>query len=871
MSGEILGLAIGLWQAKPPAAPLQTNRGALVTFYFWDGIPTMNLAQDFRYALRTFRKAPVFVAVAVLSLALGIGANTAIFTLVDQVLLRLLPVKDPQQLVTLWGRGEHYGGNNGMYKISYPMYVDFRDQNQVFSGMFCRWDTALSLGYEGKTERVSGELVSGTYFNVLGVGPALGRVLSPEDDKTRGGHPFAVLSYRFWQTRFAGDPGIIGKRLQINGYPFTVVGVSQAGFDGTDPGYAPQVRIPVLMNAEISQGNPRLEARRFRWLNVFGRLKPGVTMQQANAGLQPLFHQYLEMEVQQKEFAKAAPLTRQNFLKMWIELLPASKGRSSLRQQFSNPLLVLMAIVALVLLIACANVANLLIARATARQKEIAVRLALGASRWRIVSQLLVESLLLAVTGGLTGLVLAMWIDHTLVGFLPKGTTPLTISTTPDWRILAFNLGISLLTGVIFGLVPALQSTRPNLAPTLKDQAGAVAGGTSVGLRKALVAAQVTLSLLLLIGAGLFIRSLQNLRDLDPGFRTKNLLTFAVDPTLNGYKKERSLQFYRQLKESMDALPGVEASSLAVVPILENNEWDNWVSVESYTAKPGEWIDPHMNYISPGYFKTLDVPILNGRDFRTTDGDGAPKVAIINEKFSRKYFADGNAIGRHIGMGGDPGTKLDIEVIGIVRDSKYESMRDEMPLEVFVPYTQVNFVNGMSAYIRTAREPEQIFSVVNRTVSGLDANLPVYRMKTLEKQLENSLVTERLVASLSSAFGLLATLLAAIGLYGVMAYTVARRTREIGIRMALGAAGGHVIWLVMREVLVLVAVGIGIGLPVAYGLTRLVETQLYGIEPNDPLSIVLATLGIAFVALMAGYVPARRATRVDPILALRWE
>src|SRR5271154_688759 len=541
-----------------------------------------------------------------------------------------------------------------------------------------------------------------------------------------------------------------------------------------------------------------------------------------------------------------------------------------MRQQFSNPLLVLMSIVALVLRIACANVANLLIARATARQKEIAVRLALGAGRQRIVSQLLIESLLLAMAGGIAGLALAVWIDRTLINFLPSGNTPLTISTTPDWRILAFNLGISLVTGVIFGLVPALQATRPNLAPTLKDEVGSIVGGGSVKLRKGLVSAQVTLSLLLLIGAGLFIRSLQNLKDLDPGFRTRNLLTFAVDPTSNGYPRERSLDFYRHLKETLDAIPGVESSTLAVVPVLENNEWDNWVSVENFTPKPGEWIDPHVNFVSPGYFKTLDVPILLGRDFRVTDTAGAPKVAIINEKFAKRYLG-GNALGRHIGMGGDPGTKLDIEVIGIVRDSKYESMRDDMPLEVFTPYLQRNYTNSMSVYLRTARDPEQVFSVVRKTVNSIDSNVPVYRMKTLETQLDNSLVTERLVASLSSAFGLLATLLAAIGLYGVMAYSVARRTREIGIRMALGAAGGDVIWLVMKEVLILVAIGIGAALPLAFGLTGLVKAQLYGITPNDPLSIVLATVGISAVALTAGYVPARRATTVDPMRALRWD
>jgi predicted permease len=830
------------------------------------------LAQDLRFALRTFKNSPVFVAVAVLSLALGIGANTAIFTLIDQLLLRFLRVKQPEQLVTLWGRGEHYGGNNGPIKLSYPMYLDFRDQNQVFSGMFCRYDTAMSLSFDGKTERVAGELVSGTYFPVLGVGAALGRIFNPDDDKITNGHPIAVISYRYWITRFAGNPDVIGKKLLVNGYPITIIGVSQAGFDGTDPGYPAQIRIPVTMRVALNpQAEGLLENRRQRWVNAFGRMKPGMTMAQAQAGLQPLFHQMLEMEVQQKEFAKAAPITKQTFLKMWIELLPASKGRSGLRDRFSNPLLVLMAIVALVLLIACANVANLLIARATARQKEIAVRLALGAGRARIVSQLLVESVILSLSGGLLGLALAVWIDRTLISFLPPGTVAVAISPMPDWRILVFNIGISLVTGVIFGLVPALQSTRPDLAPTLKDQVGAIAGGSAVGLRKALVAAQVTLSLLLLIGAGLFIRSLGNLKDLEPGFRTKNLLTFAVDPMLNGYTKEHSLQFYRQLKETLDNLPGVESVTMANVAILENNEWDQSITVEGYAVKAGEWVDPHFNAITPGYFKTLDVPILLGRDFRSSDTAGASKVAMINEKFARQYFAGANAIGRHIGMGGDPGIKPDIEVIGVVRDSKYESLRDEMPLEVFLPYEQLNYVTGVTAYLRTTREPEQAFNLVRQTVGRLDANLPLFRMKTLETQVDNSLVTERLVASLSSAFGLLATLLAAIGLYGVMAYTVARRTREIGIRMALGAAQTDVVWLVMKEVLLLVAIGIGIGLPLAWGLTGLVKAQLYGITPNDPWSIALATAGIAFVALMAGYVPARRATRVDPMRALRWE
>ncbi len=838
-----------------------------------------NLWADVRFALRTLKKSPVFVAVAVLSLALGIGANTAIFTLVDQMLLRLLPVKEPQQLVMFWGRGDHYGSNNGRYMMSYPMYADFRDHSSlvkdVFSGMFCHHAMAMSIASDGATERVQGELVSGTFFPVLGVGAALGRVFTPDDDRTPDGHPVAVLSYRFWMDRFAGSPSVLGKKLIVNGYPLTVIGVSQAGFDGTDPAYSPQIRVPVMMNAEMNpvgaSFNYNLTARRGRWVNVYGRLKPGVTIKQAEAALQPYFHSMLNMEVQQAAFARAPQEVKQSFLRMWVELLPGAKGYSSTREQFSSSLLVLMTIVGLVLLIACANVANLLIARATARQKEIAVRLALGASRGRIVSQLLVESLILSIAGGAAGMVLAVWIDRALIAVMPTGSSQLVISSAPDWRILLFTLGVSIVTGIVFGLVPALQSTRPQLAGTLKDQVGSIAGGTSVMLRKALVAAQVMLSLLLLIGAGLFIRSLSNLKNVDPGFRVTNLLQFEVDPTLVGYKPPQTLDFFRRLQDTLDAIPGVSSASLAIMPVLADNEWDNSVSVEGYTFKPTEAPDPHMNFVSTDHFKTMQIPLVSGRDFRPNDEDGAPKVVIVNQTFVKKYFRDGIAVGKHIGMGSNPGTKLDWEIVGVAKDTRYENLKTEVPDEVYEPYRQMGFSLGMFVYVRTARDPEQVFSAIRSSVHQMDPNLPVSGMKTLEAQEEESLVTERLVSSLSSAFGFLATLLAAIGLYGVMAYMVAQRTREIGVRMALGAAQRDVVWLVMREVLLLAGIGILVGLPAAWGLARFVKSELYGIAPTDPWIMAFATVGIAAVAMLSGYLPARRATRIDPMLALRFE
>src|SRR5579872_2300079 len=481
---------------------------------------------DLRYAARALRKSPLFVSVAVLSLALGIGANTAIFTLIHQLILQYLPVPHPEELVLLTARGEHYGSNSGPNALSYPMYQDFRDKNRVFSGMFCRHGETVSVSLDGRTELVAAEFVSGNYFPVLGVRPASGRLFTASDDLIQGGHPLAVLSYAYWQARFAGDRGVVGKKLVVDGYPLTIIGVSQSGFNGVEPGNAPQIRIPITMKDSLPPRAPypQLNNRRRRFIQVFGRLKPGITIMRAKAGLQPLFHQILQTEVQRPAFSKASPYAKQHFLSMWMDVLPGSKGRSQLRDQFSKPLLALMAVVAVVLLIACSSVANLLIARASSRQKEMAVRLALGAGRWRLVRQLLVESLLLSMLGGALGLMLAVWMDRALISFQPADVWSITLSSVPDSSVLGFTLLVSLATTMLFGLVPALQATRPELAATLKDEAGSVAGGASAQLRKGLVVAQVALSLLLLVGAGLFIQSLGKLKELDPGFQTKNLV-----------------------------------------------------------------------------------------------------------------------------------------------------------------------------------------------------------------------------------------------------------------------------------------------------------------------------------------------------------
>ncbi len=816
----------------------------------------------------------MFTAVAIGSLALGIGANTAIFTLVDQLLLRLLPVRDPQQLVMISSTGPHMGSNRGDKASSYPMYEDFQRQAPAFSYVFCRLDTPASLSFNGRTERVDSELVSGNYFQALGVKAALGRVFTPEwDDRTYKGHPSVVLSYAYWATRFASDPGVIGQKIVVNNYPMTIVGVSAAGFQGLDPVSSPQIRIPIQMKPLMTPGWDEIGDRRSQWIQTFARIKPGYTVESAKASLQPLFMRILQDELTRPELKDINSYNRARFLARKVIVESAAEGYSDLRRNFSTALIALMCMVGLVLVIACFNVANLLIARGVARQREIAVRLAIGASRRQLIGQLLVESLLLAAAGSVAGLFLAVAMVRALLGFLPTGSSPLTLSAAPDVRILVFNAAVALLAGLLFGLVPALQSMRVSLWSTLKDAAPAAGGGGgSARLRKSLVAAQVAFSFLLLAGAGLFVKTLANLKNTNTGFGVlNNLISFQTDPALSGYNQTRLEAFYRRALDEIRAIPGVQSATFSAVPLLHGSEWDSTMSVEGHRSKDGEDMQAFMNAVSPGYWKTMGIPLLAGRDFDTRDAGKKMTVAIVNRKFSSHFFADASPIGRHIGFGDGPKAKLDIEIVGVVQDSLYQGPREGVQRQVFVPFLQADFPASASFYVRTTMDSSAMSSELRRKIAALDPAMPVYEMRTLQNQLDETLTSERLIATLSAAFGALATLLAALGLYGVMAFTVARRTREIGLRMALGAQRGVVVWMVMREALTLVGIGLAIGIPAAYGLSQLIASQLYSVKPADLGAAAAALVILSLVAALAGFLPARRASAIDPIKALRYE
>ena len=820
------------------------------------------LALDLVQALRGLWKQPAFAVVVIATLALGVGANTAIFTLLDQVMLRQLPVENPQELVLFNYQGPNPGRlvGNGRYAFSYPMYKDFRDRNPGLVAVLARFQTAVTMLHGARAERVRAELVSGNYFAVLGLGPSTGRLFTAADDVIPGGHPVAVLSHGLWTRRFGADPGIVGQPIRLNGYPMTVIGVAPSGFAGTEVGAPPDLFVAITMKAVMTPTWDTLDNRRSQWVHVMGRLRPDVSREQAEAGMKVVFRQAREREV--LELTAAPERLRKRFVETPLSLRPGDRGLSPLRDQFSTPLVVLMGMVGLVLLIACANVANLLMARAPARQREVAIRLALGASAGRIVRRLLAESLLLALAGGVAGVVLAMWTGRLLLGVL-RGDGARALTATPDARVLGFAVLVSFATALLFGLVPALQVARPSLVDSLKEDGGRVVPAGHVRLRKSLVVAQVALSLLLLVGAGLFARSLWNLRSLDTGFDATRVVTFSVDPVLSGYDRTRAIAFYQRLHQEFQRMPGVSAASMATVAPLTDTFTMSTVRVEGYEPRDGEDMNCHVNRVGPDYFRTLEVALVAGRDFTERDGADAPSVAIVSEKMARELCGNLDAVGRRIGFS----SPTDIEIVGVVKDSKDNLLRDDIARVVYMPYAQDDELGQMTFFVRLSPgvSGEAIRQVVERT----DPTIPVFDLKSMEAQKSESLFVERMITLLSMAFGALATLLAAVGIYGVMGYTVARRTREIGLRMALGAARGRVLWLVMREVVVLTAIGACIGVPVALAAGRLVESQLFGISPTDPLTLVGAAVMLLGVALFAGYVPASQAARVDPLQALR--
>ncbi|MBZ5590927.1 MAG: ABC transporter permease [Acidobacteriia bacterium] len=832
------------------------------------------MLNDLRYGRRALRRSPVFTSVAVLSLALGIGANTSIFSLLSQVTFRMLPVADPERLVIFHAEGEREGSSsrdNQEAVFSYPMYRDLRDRNQVFDGVIARSSAAVSFSYGGQTERARAEVVSGNFFEVLGVRAAIGRVFAADDDRIPGAHPVIVLSHGYWKRRFGGRVEILNEKVNVNGHPMVVIGIAPAGFHGVLSGDTPDLLVPIMMKREVSPAWDSFDDRQYRWLSTFARLKAGVTGKQAEAAMQVLYRAASEEDLARMK----NPLrerARDQYLGQKLELLPAAQGINALRADWETPLIALMAMVGLVLLIACANVANLMLARATGRQKEIAIRLAIGASRGAIVRQLLVESLIIAVAGGFLGLLVATWTTATLLHVLPDDATGGWLAASFDLRTLGFNAALAIGTGILFGLAPAIGSTRPDLAPALKEQSGnAAAGGAQARFRKLFIVAQVALSLLLLVGAGLFARSLFNLMTEDPGFRAAKLLRFSVDPSLNGYDAPRGWVFYRELQQRLAVLPGVRSVGGAFLGPFGSGRRAGNITVEGYRAKEDEYVGASEDALSADYFRTMGIPVIVGREFTDRDGAGTPKVAIVNQAFVKSYANGGNLIGRHLAFGGGDKVKLDREIVGIVRDIKYGGLREQADPFIYIPNAQQETLERMTFFVRAERNENELGPQIRTLVRNMDANLPVFKMSSMEVQIADSFYRDRLIAILASAFGALATLLAAIGLYGVVAFNVARRTAEMGLRMALGALPRDMLALVMKEVGLLVATGALIGLAAAVALSRFVESQLFGIKANDPFVFSVATMVLALAAGLAGYIPARRAARIDPIKALRYE
>ena len=836
-----------------------------------------SLVQDARYGLRMLRNNLGFTSIAVLSLALGIGANTAIFTLIDAVMLRMLPVKNPQELVSLklapdtrFPREAPDGDHSIVF--SYPAFVQMREHNQVLSALFAFRDTGtLSVVVNGEAEVVRGQLVTSNYFSALGVRIALGRDFAVVDDAA-GAEPVAIISYGYWQSHFGDEVSVLGRQIDVNGAPVTIIGVAAPEFFGVQPGSAVGLYMPMSMQPQImpnvageDPGTSVFTATNVWWIQLMGRLKPGVTAEQARANLDVIYRPAVLQGLQPQ--AGKGPLVPPA-----LEVVPASGGLDALRNAFSKPLAILMVVVAIVLLIACVNVANLLLVRSSVRAKEIAVRLSLGASRARLIRQLLLESVLLAAFGGLLGLVFAYWGCTALVAMMQHGNQAALLDVHPDLTVLAFTGVACVLTGILFGLAPALRATRVELTPALKQTAAARGTtGDKMYTTKTLVAAQVALSVVLLFAAGLFVRTLVNLETMNVGFSRDNLLLFGVSPKNAGYEGQRYADLCREIQSRVAHLPGVKSATSSLISLLSGNLRVGIIQVPGYSARPDEKTIAFFLPVGDGFLSTMGIPLLRGRDLNTRDDASGPKVALINEALARKYWRNKNPLGRHFTL-----RNVDLEVVGIVGDAKYTNLRGAIPPTVYFPYVQqMDSMPQVHFEVRTAGDASALIPSVRQVVASIDNRLPLFDVETQTQQIDDLLYQERLFAKLVGFFATLALALVCVGLYGVMSYSVARRTSEIGIRMALGAQHGNILRMVLRETMLLVGVGVALGAIASFATAKIASHQvaglLYGLKVTDTASMWVAIAFIAVVAAAASFVPVRRAMRVDPMIALRYE
>jgi predicted permease len=827
-----------------------------------------------KLAFRTLFKTPFVTVVAILSLALGIGANAAIYSVFNQMLLRPLPVPQPDRLVNFAAPGPIRGSNSCNQSgdctevFSYSMFRDLEKAKTAFSGTAGHFLFAVSVAMPGQTP-VSGQgaYVSGSYFPVLGIRPALGRLLTTNDDKTIGSDYVAVLSHEFWTSQLGADPSVVGRQMTINGHQMTIVGVAAKGFTGTTLGARPNVFVPITMRSVLTPGWNQYERRNGYWVYIFGRLKPGATIEQGLASVNSVYRTLInDVEAPQQKGMSAQTLAR--FKAKLVTMKDGRKGQSSAIRDARTPLTLLFSITGIVLLIACANIANLLLARAAQRTMEMAVRLSLGATRKQLVGQVLTESILLALLGGAVSILVAYLTLHGIMALLPAQTQAAS-QFGLSLPVFGFTAVVSLATGLIFGIVPALQSTRPDLVTELRNNSGKLSGGRAAAkFRTSLVTAQIALSMALLIAAGLFIKSLRNISRVDLGIKIDNVVTFAIAPARTGYDSTRAYALYGRMEDALSAIPGVTGVTSSSIQLLAGNNWGEGVSVEGFKKDPDTDDGSRYNAVGANYFTVLGVPLVAGRDFKISDYSSAERVAIVNETFAKKFNLGQNAVGKRMSVGND---SLNITIIGLAKESKYSQVKDTVPPVFMRPWRQAGNWSANNFYVRSSLPAAQILRSIPAVMKTLDPNLPVERLKLLPQQVEDNVYMDRMISTLSVSFAALATLLAAVGLYGVLAYSVAQRTREIGVRMALGANSGRVRTMVLTQVGVMTLIGSIIGIAGALGLGRTAKSLLFELQANDPIVMVLAAVTLALVAFAAGFIPARRASRIDPMAALRYE